>query len=69
MSFRAFAKKNKITYLLKDIEPEVTPANIMQALNNKGFNAKTVFNILNKERKPLLQLETNSFLTQLILIL
>ncbi|KAH8347588.1 hypothetical protein KR067_006768 [Drosophila pandora] len=55
-------KKNFYTYqlksskglqvVLKGIEPEVTPAEIKKALQEKGFSAKTVFNILNRDRKP-----------------
>ncbi|KAH8308632.1 hypothetical protein KR067_006659, partial [Drosophila pandora] len=55
-------KKNFYTYqlksskglqvVLKGIEPEVTPEEIKKALQEKGFSAKTVFNILNRDRKP-----------------
>jgi len=55
-------KKNFYTYQLKSskgmqvvlnsIDSEVTPAEITKALQEKGFSAKTVFNILNRDRKP-----------------
>jgi len=38
--------------VLKGIESDVTPAEITMALQEKGFSAKTVFNILNRDRKP-----------------
>jgi len=38
--------------VLKGIESDVTPAELTKALEDKKFNAKSVFNILNKERKP-----------------
>lgn len=37
--------------VLNGIEPKITPIEIPQALNDKGFNAKTVFNILTKVRQ------------------
>lgn len=38
--------------VLKGIEPDVTPDEIKLALQDKGFTAKSVFNILNKNRQP-----------------
>lgn len=56
------SKRNFYTYqlksskglqvVLKGIESDVTPAEIIQALKEKGFTAKTVINILNRNRKP-----------------
>lgn len=55
-------KKNFYTYqlksskglqvVLKGIESDVTPEEITKALQEKGFTAKTVFNILNRDKKP-----------------
>lgn len=38
--------------VLKGIESEVTSEEITEALQEKGFSAKSVFNILNKDEKP-----------------
>lgn len=55
-------RKNYYTYqlksskglqvVLKGIEPEVTPEEITEALQEKRFFAKSVFNIINKDKKP-----------------
>jgi len=38
--------------VLKGIESDLTPAEITMALQEKGISAKSVFNILNGDRKP-----------------
>jgi len=38
--------------VLKDIEPDVTPDEVTNALHEKGFKVKTDINILNKDKKP-----------------
>ena len=54
MNFYTYQLKSSkgLQVVLKGIESDVTPAEITQALHDKGFNAKTVFNILNKDKKP-----------------
>lgn len=46
------ATSYKLQVVLKGIEPEVTPEEITEALQEKGFSAKSVFNIINKDKKP-----------------
>jgi len=55
-------KKNFNTYqlksskslqvVLKGTEFDVTPAEVTMTIQEKGFTVKTVFNILNRDRKP-----------------
>jgi len=39
-------------FLVLGTEFDVTPAEVTMTIQEKGFTVKTVFNILNRDRKP-----------------